>query len=598
MTNIKSNKDKFLAVIIFIINLIPYFILSEGFISSTILLIGVIYIFKRKFKIFIDGYILICLLTSIMGIISLKQSMNIISSIEGIAIYLCGIIFYYIFYNLKDKKEYVYDLFVYSFTIGVLVFTGIQGIVMNKRVDGNIGYANTYAILIIVSLYINRIRQNDKFKVLIEYILITGVLYTGSRYSLLFLGIFIVAEIILVRKYKSNSKVMINLILAIVTYTICSKLGPMAVILMPPIIYGIYYINSNSNLKLKKVLNLTLMISSLGFICMGNTQLFLRVKNISIHNPVLQERFIYYEDSIKAILSNIVGFGLNSFQYRQYGIQSAFYDVKYIHNSLIQDMFDLGILGGILFISLFIYGLIYINKNINNKKIYYLMMYVSIYAHSMLDFDFSFATLIIIISMILALNKKDSVYIYKEMKDKHLSNIIKLIITVLSVYLICCNLFIFIGGVYEDNREFYVAKMFYKINERLTFGKNAETYGLLAEVSNGEERINMLYKAEKLNPYDPRIKLNIAFSNENNNAFYDADKYYEKVLKIERFNKEVYSKYYLFLKKAYNTTKDKTFLHKQYKLKELYNENLKRLNNRAKYIKNQMPQNFNEVVRS
>ncbi len=257
MTNIKSNKDKFLAVIIFIINLIPYCILSEGFISSTILLIGVIYIFKRKFKIFIDGYILICLLTSIMGIISLKQSMNIISSIEGIAIYLCGIIFYYIFYNLKDKKEYVYDLFVYSFTIGVLVFTGIQGIVMNKRVDGNIGYANTYAILIIVSLYINRIRQNDKFKVLIEYILITGVLYTGSRYSLLFLGIFIVAEIILVRKYKSNSKVMINLILAIVTYTICSKLGPTAVILMPPIIYGIYYINSNSNLKLKKVLNLT-----------------------------------------------------------------------------------------------------------------------------------------------------------------------------------------------------------------------------------------------------------------------------------------------------------------------------------------------------
>ncbi|WP_052113070.1 tetratricopeptide repeat protein [Clostridium novyi] len=211
---------------------------------------------------------------------------------------------------------------------------------------------------------------------------------------------------------------------------------------------------------------------------------------------------------------------------------------------------------------------------------------------------FSFVTVIIIISIIVGLNKKDSVYIYKEMKDKHLSNIIKLIITVLSVYLICCNLLIFIGGIYEDNREFYVGKIFYKINERLTFGKNAETYGLLAEVSNGEERINMLYKAEKLNPYDPRIKLNIAFSNENNNDFYDADKYYEKVLKIERFNKEVYAKYYLFLKKAHNVTKDKTFLHKQYKLKELYNQSLKRLNNRAKYIKNQMPQNFNEVIKN
>ncbi|KGM94680.1 hypothetical protein Z968_11240, partial [Clostridium novyi A str. 4552] len=169
MKNIKNNKDKFLAVIIFIINLIPYCILSEGFISLIILLIGAIYIFKRKFKIFIDGYILILTLTSIIGIISLKQSRNIILSIEGISIYLCGIIFYYIFYNLKDKKEYVYDLFVHSFTIGVLVFTIIQGIFMKKRVDGNIGYANTYGILIIVALYINRIRQNDKFKVLIEY---------------------------------------------------------------------------------------------------------------------------------------------------------------------------------------------------------------------------------------------------------------------------------------------------------------------------------------------------------------------------------------------------------------------------------------------
>ncbi|WP_231272544.1 tetratricopeptide repeat protein [Clostridium botulinum] len=177
---------------------------------------------------------------------------------------------------------------------------------------------------------------------------------------------------------------------------------------------------------------------------------------------------------------------------------------------------------------MFVYGLVYINKTIkDDKKIYYVLMYLSIYAHSMLDFDFSFSTVIIIISMIFALNKKENEN--KELKHK-LSYSINFLIGIFSVYFICCNGSNFLGNIYESNQQFKLAERFYKLNETLTFGKNFETYMFLAQVSKGNDRINNLIKAEKLNPYDPRIKLNMAFLYEKNNDFYNANKYYEKAI--------------------------------------------------------------------
>ncbi|KEI07488.1 O-antigen ligase family protein [Clostridium botulinum] len=595
MTNTKDKSCLYLAIVIFIINVIPYCILDEGLSSAILLLIGTSYIIINKYKIFADGYVLILICITILCVVSLRQSNNIFLSLEGIFTYLCGIIFYILFFHLKYKKEQIYDYFVYFFSMGVFISILYQGIYMNKRIYGNIGYANTYGILMVLILCVNTIRENNNFRNLIEYVLISGILYTGSRYTLVFSCIFIFFQTMVKFKMLYDNKVTINFILAIITYTLCSKVGGMAIILMPPIIYLIYYINDNIGSKNKKIFSLSLMTVILFIIYFSKAQLFLRLKNISINTPVLQERFIYYEDSIKAILSNMFGFGINSFQYRQYGIQSAFYDVKYIHNSLIQHIFDLGVLGGVLFIVLFVYGLVYINKTIkDDKKIYYVLMYLSIYAHSMLDFDFSFSTVIIIISMIFALNKKENEN--KELKHK-LSYSINFLIGIFSVYFICCNGSNFLGNIYESNQQFKLAERFYKLNETLTFGKNFETYMFLAQVSKGNDRINNLIKAEKLNPYDPRIKLNMAFLYEKNNDFYNANKYYEKAIGIEKFYKDIYIKYLSFLQKSYKATKNKMFLDNQQTLKKLYEKNFEKLNGKSKYMKNQLPQNFNEVVK-
>ncbi|AEB75302.1 O-antigen ligase family protein [Clostridium botulinum] len=595
MTNTKDKSCLYLAIVIFIINVIPYCILGEGLSSAILLLIGTSYIIINKYKIFADVYVLILICITILGVISLSQSNNIFLSLEGIFTYLCGIIFYILFFHLKDKKEEIYDYFVYFFSMGVFISILYQGIYMNKRIYGNIGYVNTYSILMVLVLYINTIRENNNFRNLIEYVLISGVLYTCSRYTLVFLCIFIFLEVMVKFRMHNHNKVIINFVLSIITYTLCSQVGGMAIIFMPPIIYLIYYISDNTKLKNKRIFSLCLIIVALFSVCFSKAQLFLRLKNISIHIPVVQERLIYYEDSIKAILSNIFGFGINSYQYKQYGIQSAFYDVKYIHNSLIQHSFDLGVLGGVLFIVLFVYGLVYINKTIkDDKKIYYAIMYLSIYAHSMLEFDFSFSIITIIISMILALNKEE--HDNKELKDK-LSYSINFLVVMFSVYFICCSACNILGNIYESSGQLKLAEKFYKWNETITFEKNSETYIFLAQVSKGDDKIKNLIKAEKLNPYDPRIKLNMAFLYEKNNDFYNANKYYEKALGIEKFYADIYTKYFSFLQKAYKATNDKMFLNNQQTLKRLYYKNLEKLNSKSKYMKNQLPQNFNEVVK-
>ncbi|MCD3298186.1 hypothetical protein G8T67_15380, partial [Clostridium botulinum C/D] len=76
MTNTKDKSCLYLAIVIFIINVIPYCILGEGLSSAILLLIGTSYIIINKYKIFADVYVLILICITILGVISLSQSNN------------------------------------------------------------------------------------------------------------------------------------------------------------------------------------------------------------------------------------------------------------------------------------------------------------------------------------------------------------------------------------------------------------------------------------------------------------------------------------------------------------------------------------------
>lgn len=93
------------------------------------------------------------------------------------------------------------------------------------------------------------------------------------------------------------------------------------------------------------------------------------------------------------------------FKYKSYNTASAFYDVKYIHNSILQIFYDFGIITRILFISILIYILFYILNHKHKNTLPLIILYITLITHSLMDFDFSFCSITILLMLILVLSK-------------------------------------------------------------------------------------------------------------------------------------------------------------------------------------------------
>lgn len=113
------------------------------------------------------------------------------------------------------------------------------------------------------------------------------------------------------------------------------------------------------------------------------------LSQLSIYNAQLQERFVFYQDAVKIIKSNLLRIGAGSYTFKQYIYQSANYAIKYVHNGFLQIVIDFGVLFFIGFIIFIFYSIIRIYKI---KKLRYaeLLIIVMILVHSMIDFSMSF----------------------------------------------------------------------------------------------------------------------------------------------------------------------------------------------------------------
>ena len=67
-------------------------------------------------------------------------------------------------------------------SVGILAiyYILVQGIYYNIRIYGNVGYANSYALLLLIGIYFNRIREEDKFVDILEMIF---MLFYKSNYK-------------------------------------------------------------------------------------------------------------------------------------------------------------------------------------------------------------------------------------------------------------------------------------------------------------------------------------------------------------------------------------------------------------------------------
>lgn len=594
-------------IILLTIFAMPYNIIGEELGTVIMTVVGIIYLFKKsKNSLKINKVYLIVIMTLLFsGIVSFLFSINYINSLNGIMIYVNVIIFYFVFMLQKNEKRQLFKYATYIISIFAVIFIIYQGVILKQRIYGNIGYANTYALILLCNLYFNEFYEDNKIYIPIQVVSILGILYTGSRNTLIWVLIFVGLKVFKHVKEKDRLTTLLSSIMAIIIYFSVEAFGIGAFLILPVVLYAFYSLLKNSKVKIYNAALIIFVIISIPAFVFINTNTTKRIQNTSLESGVFQERLIYFEDSVKHILKYPLGSGINNFEYKEYENQSVFYDVKYIHNSFLQIAYDSGIIAFTAFIGLFICGIYFINKQTSENKAYYLFLYITIYLHSLLDFDFSFSSIFVIVSMLLAFSTA------KEEHSLYLNWKIRIIslcpIFLIAAYLIIINSVYLIGDKYMANNNYLAARNAYNLNNAIIYRdsnvnyKIANTYKAQYDFTGDkgalEACLHELLCAEKINKVNPKIVWNEVYMYEklgNNNKTIE---YENKLLNMEKYYFKMYQNYYNFLFKKYTTTGDKTYNEKIQKLKETYNKNYEKLNIKAKYIKNQICENFDEMLK-
>ncbi|MDT8716135.1 O-antigen ligase family protein [Clostridium sp. 19966] len=588
---------KTLYVLIAFFILMPYVIFGEEFASCIILLCSSVYytILSKGHKVNKAVFISLLLIVA-FAIFSLAFSYNYILSLGGLTIYLNAFIFYLIFSQNRDYKEDILKFIIHSLAAFALIFAVYQGIIFNKRIYGNVGYANSYGFLLFIALVFTRlVKLNENYKMAVQTSLIFAIAYTGSRNTIFYVFVFILSFSIKAFKEKQLLSELLSGVLGGMFYMLCYKFGFGMFLLLPPVIYMAYILFNNKNTEIKNICIIFLtFIGILAFFTVS-TNLLKRASNTSINSGVLQERFVYYEDAVKHIIKNPFGSGINTFEYKEYKEQSAFYDVRFIHNSLLQSAYDLGLQGMIAFLAFAAAGWYTILRKKDKNYSLVLCLYSAIYLHSLLDFDFSYAFSFIILAMLSAFYGEGKFEIKFGVEIRY---VLAAPVLLLSLYLSFVGFNNFLGSKAVEGGDLALSKKVFEINNKISL-KNPDIDTNLANIYNikyGKEKnkeyldicLSYLKEAEKKNPLDPRIKGNIAFVYEKLNNSKKAIEYYDKFIEIEPYYLDMYKKYYAYLNIQYAKTHDKEYADKLDQLVIYYNKSIKSLNPKAKYMNDQI----------
>lgn len=541
-------------------------------------------------------------LTLIISVVAIVTQMFIspyLESFSGTFNYINMFIYYLIIsvvLNEKDRDDILRKMLIVLGGLAVY-FIVVQGIYFDVRIYGNIGYANSYALLLLIGIYLNNIREKDNLTDTLEMIFILGIFFTGSRTTFILLLFYIVIKAIslTINKNRNIAKLFEGLIWGFLQYVIYSNIGIASIIVAPVILY-IYYLIKK--LKIKKYIYIVCLIFSAILMFIENSNTLERIRNISITNGSFQERLVFFEDSLKAIINNPLGNGINMFQYKLYDNASAFYDVKYIHNSILQTSYDIGVIGGVVFLSIIIYGLFIIYKGNKENKIFLLGAYISIFIHSLMDFDFAYSIFYILLVIIVVLGSDG-----EQINLEKVIKIIYILILIPAIYLAIFEFTLSVGKVAFINNNSNLAEEFYSIGRTLALQKDSrptfnlgEAYKNLYDITGDEgyieNSLEMLGEAKNINPYNPMILWNMAYIYEKLGEVEETIEIRNKVIEKEKFYIEAYNVEYNYLKFLYDKTYDNKYKDMIKKLEESYNKNLKKINPKAKYMKNQLKENF------
>ncbi|GKU31635.1 O-antigen ligase family protein [Clostridium folliculivorans] len=595
-------KDILIFVLPFII---PYTII--GFEAGNVLLslAAIIYVAIYVKKVALNRNIVIALFTIfLLAIISLLNKFNFLA-LGGVSLYLSPIFYYVIYCSLKEnkKKDDIMKYTVYIMAVVSLISVIYEGLYLNLRVFGLFGYANTFALSLLILIHINNIRKDDSYKTTIDIIFITTIFFTGSRNT--FLWLFIYSLIIIVS--KKQIKPIANILMGLIVYILISTI-PIAGLLFAPILIYIYESvakGSNKGYKNKKVI-LGLVIIIAAFIILlitDSSNSIERIRNISFVNRSIQERIIIFGDTAKAIGDMPFGHGINTFSKLQFYIQSAYYNVKYVHNSVLQIAFDIGVFAIVPFLYLIFYVVIKRYKDFNDKKttidVLNLSILVIIFFHSLLDFDFSFSSIFAVYmlpySALLDTNKEF------HLRKKSIAAAICGLLIFLSILLynegaLRLGKYMIISSNYETGRS-VISTVLLRDGRyyQLVSDSYREQYSEVHDPDMLKKMEDNLEAAIRYDGEDLNLKWNMAYVKGKQGKYEDAISIWNSILSVEKYNPKVYKTYYNYLTDLEENS-SKSFAKQIERIKQKHDEAYLSLNPRSKYIRHQLKQSFNKTL--
>lgn len=231
------------------------------------------------------------------------------------------------------------------------------------RLAGPFGYANSYALFLLLSMGILFVTEKlfDWRNLLLIAILIGGIIWSASRIVGVLTGVFLVVQIIKMLLDKKNKKQGV-----FVGIGICLIIGIGA--LFPPV-----------------------------------QRLYMRLTDVSFHSSTLLGRFLYVRDGIALLRRFPQGLGFFGYSYTNGLTATGLYEIKYVHQALLQLALDLGIGFAVTFLIVLLYG-------VKRARVYhnpYAGVLLIAIVHAMFDIDMEYISIPIILLLLVQKESQD-----------------------------------------------------------------------------------------------------------------------------------------------------------------------------------------------
>lgn len=228
----------------------------------------------------------------------------------------------------------------------------------NGRMAGFFQYSNTFALYLLIALMIYAKTDFKKDGIIRRTIylaiLTVGILWTGSRFTLVMFVIALIVES--VKDKELRQPFMIVLAVTAASMLVLLLVG-------------------------------------------GEGNPFTRI--FTATSSTLFGRLIYWKDAIWQIARNPLGLGYKGFFLIEPAVQTAPYTVRFVHNELLQTMLDYGWIAGVGFVYMFVTMLKHAKKE-------YRAAIIILFVHALFDFDFQFLAMCLVATLFISFEDKKS----------------------------------------------------------------------------------------------------------------------------------------------------------------------------------------------